>query len=75
MGGSLRNPAVWCNIIGFRPSYGLIINTSPTSVDSWLGRAGPMARTVEDIALFMRAAVSSSPQVPGTRSSVQRRSQ
>ncbi|MGQ7786655.1 amidase [Nesterenkonia sp. K-15-9-6] len=66
MGGSLRNPACWCNIVGFRPSHGLLPGTPPHSVESWLGRSGPMARTVEDIALFMRAAVAGTPELPGT---------
>lgn len=55
MGGSLRIPAAFCNVFGFRPSYGVIPMESPVNAFSWLGRSGPMARTVEDLALFMRA--------------------
>ncbi|GAA1181575.1 amidase [Nesterenkonia xinjiangensis] len=66
MGGSLRNPACWCNIVGFRPSHGLMPGASPGNVEAWLGRSGPMARTVEDIALFMRAVVAGTSDVPGT---------
>ncbi|MFJ2619344.1 amidase [Glutamicibacter sp. NPDC087344] len=55
MGGSLRIPASFCNVIGFRPSYGVIPMESAANAYSWLGRSGPMARTVDDIALFMRA--------------------
>lgn len=55
MGGSLRIPASFCNVFGLRPSYGVIPMQSAANAYSWLGRSGPMARTVEDIALFMRA--------------------
>ncbi|PRA10032.1 amidase [Arthrobacter sp. MYb211] len=55
MGGSLRIPASFCNVVGFRPSYGVIPMESPSNAYSWLARSGPIARTVEDIALFMRA--------------------
>lgn len=55
MGGSLRIPASFCNVFGFRPSYGVIPLESGLNAWSWLARSGPMARTVEDIALFMRA--------------------
>ncbi|MGH3654784.1 amidase [Glutamicibacter sp.] len=55
MGGSLRIPASFCNVIGFRPSYGVIPLEAESNAYSWLARSGPIARTVEDIALFMRA--------------------
>jgi amidase len=52
-GGSLRNPAGWNNVFGFRTSYGRI----PTDVrDVWLpsmGVLGPMARTVADLGLLL----------------------
>ena len=52
-GGSLRNPAGWNNVFGFRPGLGVV----PTDgEDAWLPSmsvAGPMARTVPDLALLL----------------------
>jgi len=64
MGGSLRIPASFCNVVGFRPSTAVIPMPSDTNAYSWLGRTGPMARSVEDIALFMSATAGSDPRVP-----------
>ena len=50
-GGSLRNPAAFCNVVGFRPSPGRVF----TGSSSWnaLSVSGPMARTVADVALLL----------------------
>ncbi|MFC4005180.1 amidase [Prauserella oleivorans] len=49
IGGSIRLPAGWCGIVGFKPSFGRVPVHPP-----YLGRAvGPMTRTVADAALFM----------------------
>ncbi len=55
LGGSLRNPAAFCNIVGFRPSPGRVPST--TAMDAWFPLAveGPMARTVGDVAFFLQA--------------------
>src|SRR5438874_12629816 len=52
-GGSLRNPAAFCNVVGFRPSPGRV----PADSSSWspLSVSGPLARTVSDVALFLSA--------------------
>ena len=54
MGGSLRNPANFCNIVGFRPSPGRV---ALNSLMAWqtLSVNGPMARTVKDLALLLSA--------------------
>jgi len=55
MGGSLRNPANFCNVVGFRPSPGRVPQWP--NVIAWFPIAvqGPMARTVEDVALMLSA--------------------
>ena len=53
MGGSLRNPAGFCNVVGFRPSIGRVPDQRAFG---WLARMstiGPMARNVEDAALLL----------------------
>jgi amidase len=54
MGGSLRNPASFCNVVGFRPSPGRV-PTWPDVAPSPLSVEGPMARTVQDAALVLSA--------------------
>jgi amidase len=53
MGGSLRNPAGYCNVVGLRPAPGRV--PSWPSQDAWgpLSVQGPMARTVQDVALLL----------------------
>src|SRR5262249_43026677 len=64
LGGSLRNPASFCNVVGFRPSPGLV-PTWPTML-AWntLTVEGPMARTVEDVALLLSAMAGADPRSP-----------
>ena len=64
MGGSLRIPASFCNLVGFRPSTAVIPMPSTTNAYAWLGRTGPMARSIEDIALFMSVTAGRDPRVP-----------
>ncbi|MDO5711652.1 MAG: amidase family protein [Micrococcales bacterium] len=53
MGGSLRNPAAFCNVVGFRPSLGVVPLVPTRDAWAWLSRTGPMAREVADVALAM----------------------
>jgi amidase len=54
MGGSLRNPAAFCNVVGFRPSMGRVPHwPNPMAWQSRLGIEGPMARDVDDCALLL----------------------
>jgi amidase len=64
LGGSLRNPANFCNVVGFRtapgrvPVYPVRDAWSPFSVE------GPMARTVQDVALFLSVLAGPDRRVP-----------
>jgi amidase len=64
LGGSLRIPASFCGIVGLRPSPGLV----PTDPADWvwdtLQVSGPMARTVEDVALALQAIAGPSERSP-----------
>ncbi len=53
-GGSLRNPATWCGVVGFRPTPGLIAKDGRQVNYTHFGVQGPMARNVPDIALMMQ---------------------
>jgi amidase len=53
MGGSLRNPAAFCNMVGFRPSPGRVPMWPSPAAWFTLSVEGPMARTVEDVALML----------------------
>jgi amidase len=64
MGGSLRNPASFCGIVGMRPSIGRVAHTPAAAVDRNLGVQGPMARNVEDLALLLDAMSGESPADP-----------
>jgi amidase len=55
MGGSLRNPASFCSIVGLRPTPGRVAQSRATKVDATLSVQGPMARCVEDLALLLDA--------------------
>lgn len=55
LGGSLRNPASFCGVVGLRPSIGRVAHTPHFKVDRTLGVQGPMARDVEDLALLLDA--------------------
>jgi amidase len=63
-GGSLRNPAAFCNVVGFRPSPGRVPNY-PSIMAWWnLSVVGPMARTVGDVALMLSAIAGPDRRVP-----------
>jgi amidase len=64
MGGSLRNPASFCGIVGMRPSIGRVAHTPVAAIDRNLGVQGPMARNVEDLALLLDAMSGEHPADP-----------
>src|SRR5690606_11338474 len=65
MMGSLRNPAAFCNIYGFRPSFGLVPTDAgaETFLDT-LATEGPMARDIADLALLLGVQAGANPLTP-----------
>lgn len=59
--GSIRIPASFCGIFGFKPSFGLVPYFPPSSVES-LSHIGPMTRTVRDAALFLNVMAGPDPR-------------
>src|SRR5689334_13814696 len=64
MGGSLRNPASFCGVVGLRPSRGRV--PSWPSGNHWeaLGVSGPLARNVDDLALLLSVMAGPDPRDP-----------
>ncbi len=64
MGGSLRNPAAFCNVVGLRPTPGRVPTWPAAMGWSTLSVQGPMGRTVADVALTLSAIAGPDPRVP-----------
>jgi len=64
VGGSLRNPAAFCNVVGLRSSPGRV----PSETNGWspFSVSGPMARSVADLALFLSAIAGADARSPIT---------
>lgn len=54
-GGSVRQPAAYCGVVGLKPTYGAISLDGATPLSETLDHAGPIARTVEDVTLTLAA--------------------
>jgi amidase len=64
LGGSLRNPASFCNVVGLRPSPGRVPIHPASMAWSGLSVLGPMGRTVADTALLLSAMAGPDPRSP-----------
>ncbi len=61
-GGSIRQPAAFVGIVGFKPTYGRCSRWGLVAFASSLDQAGPMTRTVRDSAIMLRAMASYDPK-------------
>ncbi|MCH4022999.1 MAG: Asp-tRNA(Asn)/Glu-tRNA(Gln) amidotransferase subunit GatA [Acetobacter sp.] len=61
-GGSIRQPAAYCGIVGLKPTYGRCSRWGTIAFASSLDQAGPMTRTVEDAAIMLGAMAGFDPK-------------
>ncbi len=65
-GGSVRNPASACGIVGLKPTYGLVSRRGVFPLSFTLDHVGPMARDAADAALLLEAMAGHDPADPGS---------
>lgn len=63
-GGSLRNPATWCGVVGFRPTPGLVPHETRNVNYTHFSVQGPMARNVSDVGLMLTGLAGDDPRDP-----------
>ncbi len=61
-GGSVRNPASFCSVVGYKPTYGLISRYGLISYSNSIEQIGPMTKRVEDTALLLNTIAGIDPQ-------------
>ncbi|HJU11632.1 MAG TPA: amidase [Candidatus Binataceae bacterium] len=63
-GGSIRIPASWCGVVGLKPTHGLVPYTGCVGIDPTFDHAGPLGRTVADVALMLEVIAGKDPLDP-----------
>jgi len=65
-GGSIRNPASACGIVGHKPTYGLVSRRGVFPLSFTLDHVGPLTRSVADAAIMLDALAGHDPEDPGS---------
>jgi aspartyl-tRNA(Asn)/glutamyl-tRNA(Gln) amidotransferase subunit A len=65
-GGSIRNPAALCGLVGLKPTYGLVSRSGVYANSFSYDHAGPMTWTVEDCAIMLQAIAGHDPKDPAS---------
>ena len=63
-GGSIRIPASWCGVAGLKPTHSLVPYTGIVGIDPTFDHAGPMARSVAEVALLLEVIAGKDPMDP-----------
>lgn len=71
-GGSIRQPAAWCGVVGLKPTHGLVPYTGILSHDPTIDHVGPMARTTAEVAAALEAVAGWSADDPRQASHLNR---
>jgi aspartyl-tRNA(Asn)/glutamyl-tRNA(Gln) amidotransferase subunit A len=65
-GGSVRNPATCCGVVGMKPTYGAVSRAGVFPLSFSLDNVGPLTRTVEDNAIMLQAIAGHDPADPAS---------
>lgn len=65
-GGSIREPAAYCGVVGLKPTFGLVSTTGTIPLSYTLDHIGPFARTVMDAALVLQVIAGPDPRDPNS---------
>jgi aspartyl-tRNA(Asn)/glutamyl-tRNA(Gln) amidotransferase subunit A len=65
-GGSIRHPSAFCGVTGLKPTYGLVSRGGVLALSWSLDHAGPIARSVDDVAFLLQVMAGFDEQDPGS---------